>query len=680
MQAPAVRVFTPARIVALVLIAVVVIGLLYLRFGTGEASVSVPAGAQAGDLVMEPGTFDTENGSYAAEYGTLVVPENRSDPGSRLIALPVTRIRAQSDHPAEPIFRLEGGPGISNMEFFYASRFAENHDVVLVGYRGIDGSQVLDSPEVVSALKHSPDFLNEESLRAYSDALEATAERLQADGVDLAGYTLAQRVDDLEAVRVSLGYERIDLISESVGTRIAMIYSWRYPESINRSVMYGANPPGHFIWDPRVTDEQIQYYGELVAKDAAWSARTDDLAASMAETAAQMPDRWWFLPIKEGNVRLGSFFGLAESTEPAAPLAGPETLDSWLSAAEGDASGFWFISLLADMAFPESFVWGELTATSRADAYIAEQYFSSGGDSGSILGNPGTEFLWGGGAMVEAWPANGSEDEYASVQTSDVETLLINGTVDFATPPPGATDELLPYLPNGHQVMLAELGHTTDFWNYQPEANARLINTFLDTGEVDDSLYTYRTMDFGAGVRHTALAKGIAITAGCLTLLAVFSLFWMAFWVRRRGGFGRKASTALRSVYTPVLGLGGWFLGVLIVMWRLPTVALDDPLLATLGVGLPIGLGIYLAWVRRDFPRSTKTAGFVGALVGALIGGWLGFSATTGLLALITTIVGAALGANLVLILFDISRERSAGNRPATANSDETPKARPSTG
>src|SRR5881227_1025713 len=59
---------------------------------------------------------------------------------SRLIALPVTRIHARSALPGVPIFRLVGGPGLTNMEFSKASRFADDHDVVLVGYRGVDGS------------------------------------------------------------------------------------------------------------------------------------------------------------------------------------------------------------------------------------------------------------------------------------------------------------------------------------------------------------------------------------------------------------------------------------------------------------------------------------------------------------------------------------------------------------
>jgi hypothetical protein len=43
---------------------------------------------------------------------------------------------------------------------------------------------------------------------------------------------------------------------------------------------------------------------------------------------------------------------------------------------------------------------------------------------------------------------------------------------------------------------------------------------------------------------------------------------------------------------------------------------------------------------------------------GALVGAWLGFNAAADLLALITALVGAAVGANLALILFDISQAR----------------------
>ena len=446
------RAFTLARMVAFVLIAVLVAGLAYLRFASPGDTVSAPSGAKAGDLTLESCEYATESGSHAADCGTLVVPENRANPESRLIALPVTRIRARSDHPKAPIFRLEGGPGLTNMQFSKASRFADEHDVVLVGYRGVDGSVRLDCPEVESALKHSTDLLGEKSLRAYADGFRACADRLTDAGVDLAGYTMQQQVDDLEAAREALGYGRIDLLSERAGTRTAMIYAWRYPRRIHRSVMIAVNPPGYFIWDAKTTDEQLRRYAALCAKDDTCSKRTDDLAASLKRTATEIPDHWFFLPIKKGNVRVASFYGLVESTSEAAPISAPMTLSSWISASKGDASGFWFQSLLADMAFPQSFVWGEMAALGRADVGAAERYFSSGQH------HPGTDFIWGGGKLVDAWPAAPGEDEYSRVRTSKAETLLIGGALDFATPPQAATKELLPHLPNGHQVVLPGLG------------------------------------------------------------------------------------------------------------------------------------------------------------------------------------------------------------------------------
>ncbi|WP_336203904.1 alpha/beta hydrolase [Nonomuraea sp. LPB2021202275-12-8] len=352
-----------------------------------------------------------------------MVPENHRVPGSRLIALSVTRIRATGRNPAEPIFRLGGGPGASNMSFKEASRLTERHDVVLVGYRGIDGSTVLDCPEVTSALRHSADLAGPESSRRVSRAYTSCSRRLTGDGVDLDGYSLPQRVEDLETARAALGYQRINLISTSAGTRIAMIYAWRHPGSIHRSVMIGVNPPGHFLWDPGITDDQLSHYAELCAQDGGCAARTGDLAASLKATAAHLPDRWGFLPIKNGNVRAATLLGLVNSTEAAAPLNAPAMLDAWLAAADGDPSGFWAVSVLADLFFPTSFVWGESASATMIDAGPVDRYYAAGGDPGSILGNAGADLLWAGGGLTKAWPISPDNLEYQKVRPTDVETL-----------------------------------------------------------------------------------------------------------------------------------------------------------------------------------------------------------------------------------------------------------------
>ena len=56
---------------------------------------------------------------------------------------------------------------------------------------------------------------------------------------------------------------------------------------------------------------------------------------------------------------------------------------------------------------------------------------------------------------------------------------------------------------------------------------------------------------------------------------------------------------------------------------------------------------------------------------GGLAGAWLGFNATDGLLALITAIVGATVGANLILLALDISWDRQARDRVDGTNAAE---------
>src|SRR5919198_5447107 len=355
MEAPQTKPFTRARIVALAVLGLTTLGLAFLHVATKPDRVSVPSGAHAGQLKLHSCHYATEDGGYPADCGTLVVPENRHKADSRLIALPVTRIRARSAHPGVPIFRLQGGPGITNMDFPDASRFTDRHDVVLVGYRGVDGSSRLDCPEVASARAHARDFLSEKSYRADAAAFTACARRLQGDGVDLAGYSLPERVDDLDAARRALGYEQIDLLSESAGTRTAMIYAWRYPKRIHRSVMIAVNPPGHYLWDAKTTGEQVRRYAAL--------SPTPGLTASLHFAYENVPRRFWFLPIKKGNVKAAAFFGLMNATtDGGGPLNGPWTIDTLLSADKGDGSGAWLLSVMAQLLFPRQQVWGDVAA------------------------------------------------------------------------------------------------------------------------------------------------------------------------------------------------------------------------------------------------------------------------------------------------------------------------------
>src|SRR5580698_10326636 len=674
LRSPPSRSFTWARIVALLVTIVLLTGLTYLGVSSSPETVSVSPGAHAGQLTMHPCTYPTENGAYRADCGTLVVPEDRADPRSRLIALPVTRILARSSHPLAPIFHLNGGPGITNMTFPQASRLAAQHDVVMVGYRGVDGSSVLNCPEVTAALESSADYLAKASLSAYSQAFASCAKRLERSGVDLAGYTLAEQADDIEAARVALGYKRIDLLSESAGTRLAMIYAWRYPNSVDRSAMIGVNPPGNFIYSGAEIDQGIEAYSALCAHQPACRARTANLAASMKHTAAHMPSSWYSLPIKPGNALVGTFLGLTETTSVDTPLSGPMTLDSWISAAQGDPSGLWLLSTMANLTLPQSFTWGEFASIGMADAQPVERYFSSGADQGSIIGNPLGEFLWGAGGLAHAWPANPGENQYTSVQNSNVPTLLIGGTLDFETPAQNATTQLLPHLPNGHQVILSGLGHAEDFWYYEPSASTQLLTTFYATGHVDTARYTPNVVSFTTPTTQAGIAKRIVLAMIGFALLAVIWLVVLAIRIRRRGGSGRKTGAWIRSAGPIVFGLGGWFLGALLVLRFWPSRPLDDQLMAVVSIAVPICLGVYAGWVLTDTPKAMRAKGLGAAGVAAVVGATLGFHAVNGLMALITAIIAAAVVSNLSLLLLDIWTERAASRGTASPQPTVAPQ------
>jgi len=380
-------------------------------------------------------------------------------------------------------------------------------------------------------------------------------------------------------------------------------------------------------------------------------------------------------------VQVASFFGLNNATaDGAGPIPAAKTIDTLLSAGKGDGSGAWFLSLMAQVAFPNAQVWGEVAATGRTDAAAAKRFFAAHENRGSVMGAPLTGLVWLDGGLVNAWPANPDENLYSSARDSNVETLLIGGQLDFATPPQNARRELLPHLRNGHQVVLRGIGHTDDFWVYQPKAGDRLVNTFFDSGRVDTSLYTRHSIAFTPSVTHGTIAKILLAVMLSFAALTVLSLLWLPYRVHRRGAIGRKSSVALRSLYVVLLGVGGWFAGVLVALTTMPNLPIDDRRLAVVSIGVPIALGMYYAWVNRDWTARTRMTGLVAAAAGALAGAWLGFHVVEGLFALVTTIVGATVGANLTLLVLDIRWDRRARDRYAARGTRETLSAQPSIG
>ena len=388
-------------------------------------------------------------------------------------------------------------------------------------------------------------------------------------------------------------------------------------------------------------------------------SRTHDLAASIHSAYDKIPSRFWFLPIKKGNVRVAGFFGLFNATaDGGGPLAAPRTLDTLLSLDQGDgAGGAWLLSVFAALVFPRAQVWGDVAAVGRTDAAYGKRFFAAQADRGSVIGSPGTDLVWAGGRLLDAWPANPDENEYSRVRDSNVGTLLIGGRLDFATPPQNATRQLLPHLPNGHQLVLPKLGHSDDFWAYEP-GSTRLIDTFLDTGRIDTSLYTGNRLDFTPSVTHSRIAEIVISAFLGFAGLVVLSVLWFARRLYRGATFGRKASVGVRSLLPLLLGFGGWCLGVLIALVALPTVPITDQTLAVVSIAPPVALAVYTGWFRSAASRGVAA---LAAVTSATLGAWLGYQVphAPGFGA-VTAIIAAVLAANLGLIALDIAAPTTA--------------------
>jgi len=518
-------------IILVCLLTAILLLAIWLLLQPKAGALTVPAGAKAGELFLKPCPVKIANIKYQADCGTLVVPENRNHPDSRLIALPVKRIHSPVDNPGEPIFYLAGGPGQSNMGFQPPAWLLEHHDIVMVGYRGVDGNPKLDCPEVSTAmLGVDGDLLSPASLDNLSAAMQTCAKRLQAEGVDLGGYTIPEVVEDMETARRGLGYTQVNLLSESYGTRVAQIYAIMHPDSLLRSAMLGVNPPGHFLWLPAATDAQVKTYARLCQKDAACAARTSDLAESMRRVNQAMPKRWLFLAIDPGKVKVVAFAMLFHRT------TAPIIFDAYLAAERGDPSGLALMSLAYDFMMPKMMTWGEFFAIgSSADFEDGRDYRAELTTPDAILGAPMSLLIWG---SAGGWPVTVMPEQYRKVHPSAIPTLLVSGSVDFSTPAQFATQELLPSLIHGKEVLLYEMGHVGDFWGFQQPAAERLLTRFYATGETDASLYTYLPMDFKPVMRFPLLAK-VLLGTGILLLVA---LGWAAWGGVRRIRRGRRSS------------------------------------------------------------------------------------------------------------------------------------------
>jgi hypothetical protein len=141
------------------------------------------------------------------------------------------------------------------------------------------------------------------------------------------------------------------------------------------------------------------------------------------------------------------------------------------------------------------------------------------------------EMIW---PLAKEWPLELIPKNLREFQESDVEMLLVNGSVDFSTPPT-ALDEAKPYFHRAQMVLLPEFSHISDVMKtLQPEAFERLVTSYYDTGVADDSLYVYQPLGFKPSMSTTVMAKLLVAAMVLLPALLILGVVFVVRLIRRR--------------------------------------------------------------------------------------------------------------------------------------------------
>lgn len=481
--------------------------------GCGSSSIRQNADGNfsLGKFYSEKKEIKIGGSKFFIDEGFIIVNENPDDKNSRRIQLPVTRIRSSNKNPLQPVFWFNGGPGMTNMKYEPDESLLLNHDVVLVGYRGVDGSIKLDAPEITKAMKgDGDDLLGNNSMKMMTDAIDSFSIRMKREKIDLNFYTILEVISDFETARKALRYDKINLLSASYGTRVALLYSYLRPDFINRSVMVGANPPGRFLWEPKKIDDQLSVYDSLYSEFG--KRKNISLTKTMKTVLENLPNRWSIFKLDAGKIKTASFAMLYHRESSALAF------DAFIKASEDDFSGLYMLQRVYDFVIPSMMTWGDFFAKGlSADFDSSVNYKNILSDSSTIMGSPLSYLIWR--SEPKIFSVRSISKELRVARDSNTETLIVSGNLDFSTPAEYAAEELLPKLKNGKQIVLKDLGHVDDLMNRQPEAFSHLLNEYFGKGIADDSKFVYQPMDFNPPVDLSFWAKAL------YPFVAIASLF-----------------------------------------------------------------------------------------------------------------------------------------------------------
>jgi pimeloyl-ACP methyl ester carboxylesterase len=451
----------------------------YLAAGYAAGLVALFLLAAGDARAAQPMGIDRLRPCHAGEgpadgyCGSLPVFENRATGVGRKIALKIVVLPAlRSDARGIPLFVLAGGPGQGAAEIAptlqaILEAVEIGRDIVFVDLRGTGGSNPLRCKPRGGRFDHC---LEEYRGRA-----------------DLTQYTTQIAMDDLDDVRIFLGYPQIDLYGISYGTRAAMVYARRHRDHVGSVVLDAVMPPDMRL--PLFMARDGQRALDLLFRDCELDIacgrrfpRLRERTRTVLENLAAQPRRARYVdPLtgteKDEDIRRLRVAGILFTAlySPTASATVPLLVEQ---AESGNFTGFFALGA-SNRLSSESVAKGlQYSVICSEDATRIAPGSIAAESRGTFLGAElGEAFL----EPCESWPRGRVPEAFFEDAPSDVPALILSGELDPVTPPSWG-DEVTARWKNAKHIVFPAGGHG-QLSPGSPAAGcaARLVAAFLDT-------------------------------------------------------------------------------------------------------------------------------------------------------------------------------------------------------
>ncbi|MGZ6143291.1 MAG: alpha/beta fold hydrolase, partial [Myxococcales bacterium] len=282
---------------------------------------------------------------------------------------------------------------------------------------------------------------------------------------DLARYTTADAVADLEAVRAALGHDRIDLSGLSYGTRVAQEYLRAHPDRVRAVALLGSLAPDQNLPLPfaRTAQVVLDELARQCAADAACHAAVPDLGRDVRAVDDALRKG-------HGALQAGPFW---EGVRALLVTTTSQRRLPWLlhEAAQGR-----FTPILDAMKDRPKGADGLLLSVECPEDTLHITQKEQQASTGSVFG------AYRLAQQIEAciaWRVPAVETGRAFVR-AQTPVLLLAGTMDHVTPLHWA-EQIAARLPNARVVTFPLLGHFPEGLSHI-ECYDRILADFFESG------------------------------------------------------------------------------------------------------------------------------------------------------------------------------------------------------